>query len=343
MRIKWHDVLLIALLLFCLSVQVVATCEGDPPGTPFCYECEDGVWVLRYFALCGQDSDCTGECHDGCSTTLCMCEIDASKCVGDCNSCLPFSGACYDNPAGCPGDCEDCIDGSCVDEDIYCGTGCQTCQNGTCVDNNDKCDGCLKCENDECVPDDSKCSGCQKCITSGTTGVCVDDNTKCNADNCETCVNSVCKVCGGDLTKKCCPDQSCVKPCELSPPITSTCDTSHNEDYECRGCQYGTFACSTFTQREYTGNNHYTCAEPGCDGDCVDEDVHCYTEYQCEMWIIIHFADCIHNPISKKYHCITCDPITDETCSMERVCLSCHKDPDDQGTEHKVTSKKCVD
>jgi len=89
MRMKYLAGLMVV-LLFCITVPARACCEGDPPGNPACYECKDGVWVLKASAECGRDSDCPGICH---ICVNCLCVNDDSKC--NTNQC--------------------CIDGNCVD------------------------------------------------------------------------------------------------------------------------------------------------------------------------------------------------------------------------------------
>ena len=59
MKIKSVVILLICLLLLSgLTLPATACCEGDPPGNPTCYECEEKVWVLKDGKDCGEDVDC---------------------------------------------------------------------------------------------------------------------------------------------------------------------------------------------------------------------------------------------------------------------------------------------
>jgi hypothetical protein len=92
MRRQNIAIFVISLSFLRVNLPAVACCEGLPPGDPSCYECEDGKWVLRDWAECGQTLDCTfgGE---GCEICVeCMCEDDDTLCE--------------------PYEC--CIDGSCI-------------------------------------------------------------------------------------------------------------------------------------------------------------------------------------------------------------------------------------
>jgi len=340
MKIKSATVLLACLLLLSSFPTAVIACVCDPP-CEGCQTCEEEMCVDNDILCLGNCNTCQdGQCDydeslcvggpcDGCVNG--WCQDDDSKCPGECDTCL--SGNCTDWTHLCPGECHDCQNGSCVDEDLYCGAGCQTCQNGTCVDNDDECNGCLKCQNDECVPDDNKCTGCEKCIKSDLWGYCVDDDSKCNAANCETCINAQCKVCGGDTSLKCCPDQSCVKPCELQ--AENPCNTS--QDYDCIFCVGVVSECGEiFNARVYTGNTRYYCSEWGCTGDCVrDVDVLCYTEYDCYGALLPGL--CALNPITDTLFCYISDPTV-----PDNSCARCAKDPDDPGEPGMVWSYKCL-
>lgn len=327
MRLKCIIVMLILLFLFRLNMLVYACCEGDPPGNPSCYKCEDGRWVLADYAQCGANSDCTGQCHSGCSN--CLCQIDPSKCSG-CKRCMTFSGSCQDDDTKCSG-CQICQNGVCVDWDLNC-SGCQSCEAGVCLDDKDKCSGCQNCVNASCVDDDVYCYGCQAC----QNGACVDDNSKCNTAHCnEICAGGFCIVCGGDTSLKCCPDGTCVKPCELEP--TGHCDTSLSDDYKCPGCD-APGLCPNNTTRVYTGNDNYSCLELGCAEDCVwDDDVHCYTTYDCAVFIIYDSQYCFAW-IPNNWRCVARYP---ENPGLK--CHSCHRDPDDPGEPGMIISRKCVE
>ena len=106
---KWIAVLLTCLLLFGLSIPAIACCEGEPPGNPDCYKCEDGAWVLKDWAECGTDSHCTGDCHGDCVD--CECEDDDTECTG-CDVCE--DGECVWD---CPQDYS-CCDTTCYDPDV---------------------------------------------------------------------------------------------------------------------------------------------------------------------------------------------------------------------------------
>ena len=327
MRKKYPVVLLMTRLLFRLSGLAIACCEGDPPGNPICYKCEDGVWVIAPYAQCGQDSDCTGECHSGCSS--CLCQGDQSKCTLECHTCWPFLGKCNDDNSKCPGECDYCENGECVDLDGLC-TGCERCNAGTCEDYDDKCFGCKSCENTECVLDNDNCPGCQKCIEPGS---CEDDNSQCNAANCETCINAECKKCGGDLNKVCCPDEMCYDECQNTPP-TGHCDTSYNEDYKCIGCRPWPSegpSCEGYTTKVYTGNVNHGCTG-GCPGDCeLKPNVHCYTEYKCKTGNLLEEYGCIVFGNGE----LGCAPLPFV------LCVPCARDPEDPGEKSYVNHSAC--
>lgn len=148
MKIKSIVILLACLLLLSgLTLTAKACCEGDPPGNPTCYECDEGVgvWVLKDWAECGQHSNCTGECHGGCY--LCTCSDDPSKCTRPCHTCS--GGNCIDDQSKCTGECHTCSGGYCEDEDSKCASD-KCCDDGTCIK---KCvDNAATCEWD--MPDD---------------------------------------------------------------------------------------------------------------------------------------------------------------------------------------------
>lgn len=279
MRMKWFFVLPIVLLLFSPCVPVVATCEGDPPGHPFCYECKDGVWVLRSFAQCGQDSDCTGECHDGCPPH-CLCEIDASKCIGDCNSCLPFAGWCYDDPRECPGECDSCIHGNCEDIDSDC-DDCETCLNGSC---DPDCSPTQTCCNDTCCNSGNCCNN-TTCCTNSNDVCCTDSGDYC-CQHGETCCQGNCC----EIGQICCGDGSCEWPCdeEFDQSICSS-----EDDTPCTAC-VGIFGdCSVFNTFVSTNVLIYECFG-GCPGDCDAEEPQpvCIRWHICEDNIYFLFASC---------------------------------------------------
>jgi len=53
-------------------------CYDDDENCSTCKECDDGDCVLKSTSECDVASDCTGECHNGCSS--CSCVNDDSKC-----------------------------------------------------------------------------------------------------------------------------------------------------------------------------------------------------------------------------------------------------------------------
>jgi hypothetical protein len=199
MSMKFYVVLLIVLLLFCLSVPVIATCEGDPPGNPYCYECDDGVWVLKVWANCGQDSDCTGECHGGRYTYLCTCSDDQRKCTGECHTCS--AGSCTDDNNKCGGECGNCVNGLC---DGCNANNCEECKFGLCVS---RCDwrNCYACNGSgTCV---YQCTSCELCASGG---ICVD--------------------CDSDITSPC---------SWTYPPVQSGCPGQTVDDLSCHPLDIG--------------------------------------------------------------------------------------------------------
>lgn len=179
MKIKSIVILLACLLLLSgLTLTAKACCEGDPPGNPTCYECEEGVWVLKDWAECGQHSDCTGECHGGCY--LCTCSDDPSKCTGEChNGCS--GGSCVNDDTKCNAtNCEECVNGSCESK---CDPSTESCCDGTCFNfythmccggnicRQPGCDDwdCTHCVEGECLPCLSKPSDYEELMEcSGT-------------------------------------------------------------------------------------------------------------------------------------------------------------------------------
>lgn len=164
MRIKSIQLLLVCFLVFGLTIPSIScpppdcgsccywegpvpggSCQlipgtncGDCSGCSSCYSCV--ICWCQCTSECCQNSDCTGECHNGCSN--CSCVDDQSKCTKECHT---------------------CSDGSCEDDNTKCGTN-QCCDNGTCVP---KCDpNGAPCPHDNPViqagcqwqaPDDHRC------------------------------------------------------------------------------------------------------------------------------------------------------------------------------------------
>jgi hypothetical protein len=296
MRTKCLVILLTSCLFFRFSMPVLACCEGNPPGE--CYTCQDGVWVPY--------GNCWGGCDNCYSCVNCWCSC-TSDCCGEwmcstCQTCINCKCECRSTSPCCEdSDCPMCYKCG-PDCECYCASSC--CFDLMCLQN---CNACVNCE-------------CQY---------------QCDPDKCETCVgwpDGECKVCEGDTSKKCCPDHTCAKPCELSYGDIATCATSHDEDHECALCEL-TGICTGWKKREYTGNVLYTCVEPGCEGECVEDPVHCYTQYKCTFWDRIDFHYCFWLP-RVKYICFDSNDIQD-------VCATCQKDTTDPGTKFYESSKKC--
>jgi len=293
MRIKSLTIFLLCLLLlFGLPVPVIATTPS--PECPDCYSWGwDGV---KYRCL----YDCK---YDNCETC-----VDVG---GGSSACLPCGG---DPDYQCCGagiccntaNCGACVDGDCKicggDPDKVCcgGSCCDTSQCHRCNFTTGECEN--ECDPDQfcCVADDGDlcCNQGQKCCTcyyvsydmyvpyccpSGYT--CCNWDICCDPDNCETCVDGECQVCGGDPDKVCC-DGSCEPKCEeeIDEP---RCSSQWNED--CIACVGILESCSNHNTRIFTDAVTYTCSG-GCPGECAEEPNQpvCSEVYKCKtgefMW-----------------------------------------------------------
>jgi len=198
MKIKSIVILLPFLLLLSgITVPATACCEGDPPGDPDCYVCEDGAWVLEDGAECGVDSDCG---PPGCWNCVnCQCEYQCN----DCQVC--WAGSCvlkYGANCAVDLDCE------------YGGEGCESCVDCICEDDDSKCDtaNCYECSNGSCV---YKCASDECCIDG-----------ECVAPICDNCheVNDVLIECGHDTSDPVIGDLCISSWCIKNILDTATCD-----------------------------------------------------------------------------------------------------------------------
>jgi len=187
----------------------------------------------------------------------------------DCPDCYKCeSGECvnYDQCLGGCWPCSNCVDCWCVSDCHWS----QYCCNGSCCDN-------YCCPAGHCCnyhKDGKYCcyGGCCDLDTECCEGDC------CDPEDCESCVDGWCQVCGGDPDKICC-DGECKNKCEEFSDGGINCSTSH--DLECLYCQYDIYKCSENIRRVYTGQYSISCFG-GCPGDCQEPfEVLCYTEYTC--------------------------------------------------------------
>lgn len=167
-----------ALLLSHLTTTLLGS-GCDPPCTG-CQNCEDGVCVDRdylcpdchycYMGTCIPYGDCGGGCPtcESCVSCWCQCTSECcedSDCTGEChNGCSGCN--CVDDESKCPGECDTCDDGTCTDHDYLCNWRlCETCNDGECED---RCPALGKyCNYDtgmcEVCVDDFHCELCEEC------------------------------------------------------------------------------------------------------------------------------------------------------------------------------------
>jgi hypothetical protein len=131
---------------------------GDCSGCSYCYSCV--ICWCQCTSECCSASDCTGECHNGCSN--CSCLDDQSKCTGECHT---------------------CSDGSCEDDNTKCGSD-ECCDDGTCVP---KCTNTGQCDygvlpsgpypNCEVLKDDStgKCQEAEGFLCNHNINIAIND------------------------------------------------------------------------------------------------------------------------------------------------------------------------
>ena len=79
-----------------------------------------------------------------------------------------------------------------------------------------------------------------------------------------------------------------------------------------------------------------TCIHTGCDDCQPDDDVLCYTEYDCRNWLSPNEEQCIWNPLIEEYQCFYRKDLPEWRCDM------CEKDTDDPGVPHMEPSEKCT-
>lgn len=191
---------------------------------------------------------------------------------------------------------------------------------------------------------DPPCEGCQKC----EEGVCVDDDSKCDTENCYECVNGNCEYqcdstefdlfcCDGyccQKSERCCPNGSCASCC-YEVENETTCSSANN--IPCIACVGGLLGdCSnTNRTRIYTNAMLYDCIA-GCPGDCPDdfEYIACYRTYLCKNGITYNFQQCSYGeggfePLNcynanMPWYCKTCVPDYDSPlATIERGYKRC--------------------
>jgi len=241
MKIKSIVILLACLLLLSgLTVPATACCEGDPPGEPSCYVCEDGAWVLEDGADCGVDSDCG---PPGCWNCVnCQCEYQCN----DCQVC--WAGSCvlrYGAECAVDLDCE------------YGGEGCESCVDCICEDDDSKCASDECCDDGTCVP---KCTNTGQCdygeLPSGPYPNCEvlkDDATgRCAEAEGFVCNHSVIIAQNDAQCADCEPNCAKTRICACAEIIPYKC-TTH--------CSFFLCICTCdekYEERTYRGD-HYEC------------------------------------------------------------------------------------
>jgi hypothetical protein len=284
---KYIAVLPTCLLLFAHTVPAIACCEGDPPGNPDCYECEDGAWVLKDWANCSNDYHCE-DCEQ-CVDCECTCLQDCCT-DGDCQTCY-----------ACGANCE-----------CFCASPC--CKDWHCLE---PCHACVNCECEyQCDP-----AACETCV--GYPPVAAECKVACD-DDCETCLDGECI---NNCTYSPCDYPSyCANACYCTDCSTEEdhdlCNESKETDYQCPGCTVNIlYPCSTFYMRDYTGNPKITCTSSK--SDCTpQDDPLCYTEYTCKVkfvWICHVCSLDEYGPMGLSCFNTAPDCLT--------VCTTCKKDP----------------
>ncbi len=103
----------------------------------------------------------------------------------------------------------------------------------------------------------------------------------CDPDNCETCVDRECEVCGGDPDLICCDGGSCVFPCTLVDG--ESCETPLIPDTPCGvTCVLLGAECGIGTEKEWSGITEKVCDTEGCLLHCFHFTHWCWKKYACE-------------------------------------------------------------
>jgi len=202
-----------------------AVCHEEPPGSPLCSTCYNGVQDPNESAVdCGGMSDCN-RCALGesCTTNKDCIELN----MQGAQYCASKDGVCCDG--SCLATCESCkfpgFEGMCVyvppgefdppDMTCLCNASSDDCEmDATKAKNGDPCEADSGCASGQCV---CPISGC----TVATKGICKQpEKSVCKkAEQCAgVCVNDACQQCGmGAMDHKCpagvpCMNGDCVYP-----------------------------------------------------------------------------------------------------------------------------------
>ena len=192
--------------------------------------------------------------------------------------------------------CESCVNGSCVEcggiSNLKCcgpagarfccsQTNCWRCEDGECKYTCDP-NNCEECVNNQCLecggrPDEECCESMicyntttQKCCPGGGGRLCGSDQECCGTSEC--CNNE---------TEKCCPNGACATKCNVEDGE----NCSSLQTITCSGCAFFDWEnCHVHgpaTQKEYEGGVEKICSPRGCEGDCIEDQKLCNTEYPC--------------------------------------------------------------
>jgi len=197
--------------------------------------------------------------------------------------------------AGCEPPCDDCEE--CDIEDCECvWEGCPSC--GRCR----YCDSSCDCQWVGNCRYDSDCPDCHTCPTPEC-----NCEYQCNPDNCQTCVNGSCQVCGGD-PDKCCDNGTCVDKCTntgqcdygelpsgpyancqaLQDPVTGQCGPAEG------------FICNHLAT---IAENDAECADcaPGCDKTriCACAQI---VPIHCKTHCYLLFCQCLCDDAGEPYY-----------------------------------------
>jgi len=267
---------------------------------------------------CYSGLNCTTFCHGLVGDACCQNECCMGVCCGVNNECCRSRICC--NGKCCPyGRC--CANKCCYNGPYCCGETCcqrpEYCCNGRCCNAAEPCCGDTVC----CAAD--KCCG-RTCCDRNKEEECCDELTCYRPDipwEEQCCHDGQGTICPKNT--ECCLDGTCATECELQED-TATCS---GETQRCPTCGY---VCEEHYTITYTGNSIYSCMEPGCPGDCQDDDeVICSIITRCQQYMI---ADqyCDH------YFTKDCLPAPGTS-----GCARCQKSTSFEPQEVKVPSKKC--